>query len=194
MRPDRLVVSILSWLVIPAVAQAQQSSADSVPHAGEWGAEAAVSPFGNGASLLRFQSPRVALLLGAEFAVQHTKTDADLPGFASVNRNFTNVSVRLGLRNYRQSSVQRLRPVVGVGALAAYSRAVSDFTAWRAGIYGELGAAYFVVPHVSLGVTGELQATYGQEDQGSPTTSSKTTATSTFVGGTLGRFLVAVYV
>jgi hypothetical protein len=192
MRPLRLVASVLPWLAIPAVAHAQRPpSADSVPRKGEWAVEGVIGQSGIGASLLRFFSSRTALAVGAEFAAQSTQTDTDLPGFP-VDRSYTNASARLGMRSYRNSSIDRLRPIIGAGAIGGYNRATGDFTTWRVGAFGELGAAYFIVPHVSLGGGGEIQLTYQKEKQGSSTT-TRNTATTKSVAATIARFAVAVY-
>jgi hypothetical protein len=101
-------------------------------------------------------------------------------------------AARLGLRTYRQSSTERLRPIVGFGARTSYAKGPSSFRSWTAGGYAELGATYFLTPHFSLGGSGELQASYGKRKQqaGLNTTIEQTT---TAFGGSLMRVLVSVY-
>jgi len=190
-----LFVAAVSFLVAPMVASAQQSPpADSVPHAGEWAAEAAVTPSATGASLLRFRSRTFAWVLGADFNTARSKSEFSGPVVGDVENtsSFTAVTARLGVRSYRQSGTERLRPVLGAGAVGNFSRASGDARLWRAGVYGELGAMYFVASHLSLGATGELQASYVKQTQGNAN-GAKTKATTTSVGGSLVRLLVSVY-
>lgn len=189
------VVGVVSFLVAPVMASAQQSPpADSVPHAGEWAAEAAVTPSATGASLLRFRSPTFAWVLGADFNTTRNKSEFSSPVLGDVENtsSYTAVNARLGVRSYRQSGTERLRPVVGAGAIGGFSRVSSDVHAWRAGVYGELGAVYFVASHLSLGATGELQANYAKQTQENAS-GDKSEATTTSVGGSLVRVLVSVY-
>lgn len=156
MRALRLV-AVLSSIVVPSILYAQRPpSADSVPRAGEWAAEFNIGS-ATGASLLRFWSPESALLLGAEFAVTHDDNNNATSG------TYTNVSGRVGVRRYRRSSTERLRPVIGFGARGGIMRAPNDAEGWSASVYGELGAVYFVAPHLSVGGVGELQASYTKQ-------------------------------
>ena len=191
MRALRLAI-VASLFAAPAIASAQQPSSDSLPHSGTWGAEAFLSSGNSGANLLRFQSNRTALLLGAEFNVTHIENDDDSQATSAATGTQSTFAARLGLRTYRQSSAERLRPIVGFGARTTYSKGPSSFRAWSAGGYAELGATYFLTPHFSLGGTGELQASYGKREQqiGLNTTIDQTTTT---FGGSLMRVLVSVY-
>jgi hypothetical protein len=134
----------------------------------------------------------MALLLGAEFNVIHVENDDDNPITAGTEGTQSTFAGRLGLRTYRQSSAERLRPIVGFGARTTYSKGPTSFRSWSAGGYAELGATYFLTPHFSLGGTGELQASYGKRKQqiGLNTTSDQSITT---FGGSLMRVLVSVY-
>lgn len=193
MHTRRLAIA-LSLFIAPAIVQAQQASPDSMPHAGTWGAEVFLGNAGSGASILRFRSPNVALLFGADFSYTHI---GDADGTLTVSSGTSaNVAARLGLRNYRGSSADRLRPVVGVGLRSSYSEPSSNSHAWSAGAYGELGAMYFLTPHISLGGTGELQASYGKRKQtftiqsGIQESAKQNTTTVT---ASLMRVMLAVY-
>src|SRR4051812_2189774 len=106
MRTRRLAIA-LSLLITPAVAYAQQPSSDSMPHAGTWAAEAFLGNAGTGASILRFRSTNVVLLFGADLSYSHI---ADDDGTIEVRSGAnTNVAARVGLRNLRGSSTDRLR-------------------------------------------------------------------------------------
>jgi hypothetical protein len=187
----RRLAVVFSSLVTPALALAQSTSTDSMPGAGSWAAEVALGPGVSGANLLRFQSRRVALLLGGEFRVIHVDNDDNTSSFILSSGTQTNFGARLGIRTYRESSSERLRPIVGVGARTEYSKGPSSARSWEAGGYAELGATYFLTPHFSLGGTGELQASLGKRKQtiGSQTIDQNTT---TF-GGSLIRVLMSVY-
>lgn len=190
MRALPLVV-LSSLLAAPAIASAQRTSSDSLPHAGTWGAEVFLNSGGSGANLLRFQSSRMALVLGADFNVSHIENDDDSQsGFAEGTTS--NVGARLGLRTYRESSSERLRPIVGFGARTAFGKGPQSFSAWSAGAYAELGATYFLTPHFSMGGTGELQASYGKRKQQIGPNTDIEQSTTTF-GGSLMRLLVSVY-
>jgi hypothetical protein len=183
---------LASLLAAPAIASAQRTSSDSLPHSGTWGAEVFLSSGNSGANLLRFQSNRMALLLGAEFNVTHIENDDDSQATSAAAGTQSGFAARLGLRTYRQSSSERLRPIVGFGARSTYSKGPSSFRSWSAGGYAELGATYFLTPHFSLGGTGELQASYGKRKQqiGLNTTIDQTT---TVFNGSLMRVVVSVY-
>ena len=184
------LAAALVLVLTPTLAVAQAAS-DSTPRPGSWGAEVFIRDGGTGASLLRFQSSSRALVLGAEFDFQNVDTEA---GTVSVGGDGTrsNLALRLGVRSYRQSSTERLRPVIGFGARGAYGNGPSDFTDWSAGVYGELGAVYFLTPHVSLGGTGEMNASYGKRTQ---TLSSgvEIDQSSTSFGASLMRVMLSVY-
>lgn len=193
MHTRRLAIA-LSMFITPAIVHSQQAAPDSMPHAGTWGAEVFLGNSGSGASILRFQSSNVALLFGADFSYSHTSDDDGTIGLSSSG---TLVAARLGLRNYRGSTAERLRPVAGVGVRTVYGKGSSDSQTWSAGAYGELGAMYFLMPHISLGGTGEIQASYGKRKQtitSFPNGSSQTLKqNSTTVTASLMRVMLAVY-
>ena len=178
-----------SLLVLPTMALAQRSATDSVPRAGEWAAEVVLGPSITGASLMRFTSPRVALLLGADANVIHY--DQDVEGFSPPSSTRSTLNGRLGVRRYRASSTERLLPLVGAGVRGGYSRLESNFHSWSTGAYGELGAVYLIGSHVSLGATGEVSAFYAKTKQTANSTTS--TSTQTSFGASLVRVLASVY-
>jgi hypothetical protein len=184
------LAAALALFLSPVIAAAQTAS-DSTPRPGSWGAEVFIRDGGTGASLLRFGSSSRALVLGAEFNFQNTDTEVGTVGAGS-DGSSSNLALRLGMRSYRQSSTEQLRPVIGFGARGAYGNGPSDFTNWSAGVYGELGAVYFLTPHVSLGGTGEINASYGKRTQ---TLSSgvEIDQSTTAFGGSLMRVMLSVY-
>jgi hypothetical protein len=181
---------VASMMVVPTMVPAQQSpAADSVPRAGMWAAEVVLGPSITGASLIRFTSRRVALLLGADVNVTHYEQDVD--GFNPLSSTRSTVNGRVGIRRYRASSSERLLPLVGAGVRGGYSKLESNYHTWNTGAYGELGAVYLIGSHVSLGATGEVSAIYGKTKQTSNATTS--TSTQTSFGASLVRVLASVY-
>jgi hypothetical protein len=188
-------LAVALFMAVPTMLSAQrQTSADSVPRAGEWAAEVVLGPSITGASVVRFTSPSSALLVGADFNVSHYNFETNAINGEDRSYTTTGLNARLGLRHYRESSTERLRPLLGVGARGGYSKITdnADSHTWNAGVYGELGAVYFVASHVSLGATGELFVVHQEQKQGG---SSGFTATSksTAFGGSLVRVLASVY-
>jgi hypothetical protein len=181
----------LALLITPAIASSQQASADSMPSSGTWGAEVFIGSGGTGASLLRFMSPSRALLFGADFDVARVDDDSEGP-FNSGSGTQASVAARFGVRSYRESSNERLRPVLGFGARGSYGRGPSEIRSWSTGVYGELGAVYFLTPNVSLGGTGEVRASYGKRKQ-TLSAGPSIEATTTAFGGSLMRVMLAVY-
>ena len=187
--------AVVSMLIAPVVAIAQQPTrSDSMPRAGQWGAEAVVAPSTAAASVVRFQSPTFAWLLGAGLSANHTTTKADDPdaGGTEVSSSFLSVSARLGVRWYRHSGTDRFRPVIGVGALSQLIR-IQDFTPTRMfGGYAELGALYFVTPHLSLGGLIELDATRAKVSRVTVTNAEISSHTTT-LSASLPRVILSVY-
>ena len=193
MHIPRLAVA-LSLFATPALVSAQQTSPDSMPHKGTWAAEAFLGTSTSGASILGFRSASVALLFGVDLSYSHA-SEAE-GGFLLSSGTTSNVAARLGVRNYRGSSTERLRPVVGAGLRTSYSETSSVIRAWSAGAYGELGAVYLLTHHISLGGTGELQASYGKRKQtrtvpgGSQNDADQTVSS---VAVSLMRVMIGVY-
>jgi hypothetical protein len=193
MHTTRFAVAVC--LFATSAVKAQETSPDSMPHKGTWAAEAFVGT-SSGASILRFRSTNVALLFGADLSYSHAG-ESEGSGYFLQSGTSWNVAARLGMRKYRGSRTDRLRPVVGGGLRTSYSENLSVVRAWSAGAYGELGAVYLLTHHISLGGTGELQASYGQQKRttnssptGGPGTSKQNVAT---VGLSLMRVMLAVY-
>ena len=191
MRTARFINTV-ALLVLPSFAFAQ-SPADSTPRAGQWGAEGSLAGSTLGTALLRFRSPTSAWVVGADFSVARSKTEFGASGASFADsRTQVSLSTRLGLRSYRQSDVDRLRPIIGGGVFGSVTRGSNDSKGWRTGLYGELGATYFVAPHVSLGATGEVRASY-EKDERESGTGQRSEFTMTSFGASLARVLVSVY-
>ena len=193
MRTPLLPVT-LSLLLIPTIASAQESaSSDSTPRAGQWGGEVVIGPSASGASLLRFQSSRLAWVLGADFNISRREVESNgLPIGTDDPQTITDVNARFGLRSYRESSNAQLRPVVGGGLRLGLGDGPGDVSSTSVGVYGELGAAYFVASHLSLGAVGELTAGYSKRKLDTLGTTT-TEVTSLDFSGSLVRVMLSVY-
>ena len=142
----RLVQVLLPAVCAIAPVCAMAQSGDS-PRKGTWGAEAIAST-GQGASLLRFLSPRWALV--AAVSVSSIKVPA--ADFGERDR-LTSTDVRFGVRQYLRRGIG-LRPVVGAGIALARNSPFQN----AAGGYVEAGAVYLFNRHVSLGAIGSASA------------------------------------
>ena len=189
------ILAAVSMLVAPIVATAQQPvRSDSMPHGGQWGAEAIVAPSTAAASVVRFQSPTFAWLLGAGLSANRSTTKADDSdvGGPDVTTSLVSVSARLGMRWIRQSGTTKVRPVIGVGALGQLSRVQGITPSRTFGAYGELGAFYFVSPHLSLGGVVELDATRTRVVRVTAINTEITSHTNT-IAASLPRVILSVY-
>ena len=189
------VFAAVSILIAPVMAIAQQPTrSDSLPHGGQWGAEAVVAPSAAGASVVRFHSPTFAWLLGAGFSANRSTTKADNAeiGGADFTASVVSVSARLGMRWYRHSDTGKLRPVVGVGALGQLIRLQNTTSTRMGGGYGELGAFYFVAPHMSVGGLIELDATRTRAIRVAAN-GIEIGSNTTTIGASLPRVILSVY-
>ena len=157
----------VSMLVVALSAGAStvhaQQPADSVmPRAGSWGAEAVFGP-SVGANVLRFSSPDAAWLAGLVFNVAHQSEDRPLIQGEVDRSGWTAFADgRLGRRWWRGERGERIRPLTGLGVSGGVSEGLG-IDSWNVGGYGELGATYFVSPHVSLGANSELAIVHLRE-------------------------------
>jgi hypothetical protein len=145
-------------LALPRAAASQQAA--PAPHAGEWAAEAGFGAQFGAASLIRFSSAEHAWLFGLSGSVEHLSTPA-VPGLPARSVSFQSADAQIGMRHYRASG-ESLRPYWGLGGIAGL-RSANGPHLWDAGGYGELGAASFLTPHLSLGADGRLQIVYQHE-------------------------------
>jgi hypothetical protein len=192
MRPNRCLTILMVALTAAAApaAPAQQAADPVMPHAGSWGAEAV---FGGaiGANALRFSSPTAAWLAGLAFNVGHQSEHfTGLTGFSEQSGWIGSADARLGRRWWSGDRGERIRPLTGLGLLGGVSSS-PGLRSWNAGAYGELGATYFVSPHVSLGAYGELAAVHANDRFLS--TGADRTTTRWLVRGNLVRVNASVY-
>jgi hypothetical protein len=166
LRPPRIVA--LVGLLLPAVGRAQQTSQDSsgLPfHRGQWAAQFAIDGGFAGIGALRFRSPSSAWLLDSRAALRDSRSDSN--DAAKTTDVQGDVLLRVGLRRYSPvgHSVSAFRTA---GLIGNYTRVTSandffssELSQLRGGIFGELGAAYLVSSHLSLGAAASGEVTYG---------------------------------
>lgn len=152
--PHLLRAVAVSALCIAVPLHAQDVSG---PVAGTWAAEASTT---TSASLLRFRSPSSAWVLNVALAYQRREEDqpTGLPTF-DTDASFFTSDVRIGIRSYRRVP-QRVRPFTTVSAVVGFEDSNFSTNGWRFGAALELGASYFFSPHLSMGVSNALVATY----------------------------------
>lgn len=194
MRSVPFAAAVAAALITAAPLRAQQTLDSPAPRAGSWAAEAV---YGDGftANLLHFSSPTSAWLTGLSFSM--ARETRDVLGFAGGATTETSYSAylagRLGRRWWSGTASDRFRPLRGVGLLGGLSNN-SNYHAWNAGAYGELGGTWFFTPHVSLGASGQLSAAYNHDLSPSGTaTIPDRIATRWTVGGSLVRIAAGVY-
>ena len=202
-----LAASVLSAAALPVQLGAQEAAAVSSTGAalattttspdsilpfrrGQWAAQFRLSSDAIGLGALRFRSNSSAYLLdGRVFADRQSSGDATIGS----ERVELHVALRAGLRAYRPV-VARVVRYHGAGLRTAYSRShvePTDYLTWRAlgGLYAELGATYFVTPHLSLdaGTVAGVSLSRGRDRRrSSPDFTSTETRTSGIVASAGG--------
>lgn len=187
-------------------AAAQDSLVDSGPtrdstpfRHGQWATQ-----FGAGSSLvslgaLAFTTSHRAWLIDIRINGGHSHSEYTIPGDSLVAEEFTSdfsIGPRLGLRFYhvRKREIAGFESV-GVSGGYVHSCRRSTFLAysacsngWSAGVFGELGGAYLLTPHLSIGATASLAFTY-QRTSGMDSRSGRSTFWS-YSGGLQGLSLL----
>ena len=147
-------------------AQQPQVAVDSLPfREGQWGAEFAINDGTFGLGVLRFRSARRAWLLDASIGASWSHTEGGFSGEETGRSVF--VRLRAGPRRYRPIA-SGAAAYLGTGLTGAYAWSVDGISRrqlWDAGVYGELGAVYFVTRRLSLGARVEAAASYAVSRQ-----------------------------
>lgn len=139
--------------------------ADSLPfRAGQWGAQFAINDGTIGLGVLRFRSARKAWLLDASLGASWS--DIESPFDDDIRRSVF-VRLRAGPRRYRPIATGSAA-YLGMGLTGSYGWLASDDTrahTWDAGVFGELGAVYFVTRRLSLGAQVEVSGSFAESHQ-----------------------------
>lgn len=177
-------------------------AADSLPFTrGQWGVQVTGGENLVSVGALRFTSPRAAWLLDIVASVTRSEVRVDssagapLPPDADASHVNTSggANVRVGRRSYHALG-RGVASFATAGVSAGYSGARwtqaggSRATTVTGGLFGDLGATYFVTPHLGLGAAVTLEASYAR----SRTRSSGTTVRASTVGVQLQRPLALV--
>lgn len=157
----------LALALLPTCLSAQESSADTAGfHAGQWGVQFGASSFSVvNIGILRFSSPRSALMLRLDFSGEFLSGTRTAVG-VSDDQNDRSVFVAAGLgRRFYQAPRHKVRSFQSIGVAGSYQdqkRTIAGTTfrakSWNAGLLGELGAGYWVSPNLSLGGTASIAA------------------------------------
>jgi hypothetical protein len=145
---------------------APSTAIDSLPfRRGQWGAEFGSDDGTVGLGVLRFRSTRTAWQLNASIRADWSKSSAPFDG----SETHVFVNLHAGPRKYRPLA-PAVAAYVGAGLSGGYSlsnRSESWRRGWNAGVFGELGAAYFVTRRLSLGARVEASAGHSEFRQAS---------------------------
>jgi len=167
--PRYLAAAIVMASIASAPLSAQSDSTPSTPpdsttarqpgavvgqvaglHAGQWAARFSLGSGFYGLGALLFTSPRAAWAMSADVHSDHYE-DGDIV------QEHQQASVSIG-RRWFGAERSRVRPLGGAGLRVNYNRNFSDYSGTESesksvlgGIYGELGAAIFFAPELSLG-------------------------------------------
>ena len=153
-------------------------AAQEIPafHDGEWAAEFTGGNWNN-AGVMRFFSPRSALVLSASGSFSRNSETPD----GGVEATSTSKSLFLALGVRRHNTVApRVLATTEVGAELYLNRLKTKTDAFGGpiyrqrltnyGIYGEIGGQYFVASHLALGAVASVSATRnsGRNETGGP--------------------------
>ena len=157
----RVLAKVLTGALV--LCASQTAMAQDGPTAGTW----AVEGTNFGASLLRFRSSNSAWVLNGSAVMFRQEVQQFDPVTGNlVTETETSVSsqVRVGIRRYAPA-VERVRTFSTLSAVLGYIDN-GDGGALQFGASGEIGAAYFFSPHVSMGGAASIDATYQNERSG----------------------------
>jgi outer membrane protein with beta-barrel domain len=173
-------LALAAVFILPATLHAQRN-APSVPfRSGQWGAEFSASNDFQSLGMMRFFSPRRALAFDAN--LDNTSTSIDGSDAETSN---TSYGLSVGYRMYRPLT----SGVVGhlTGGLRVNSSSTSitngagvttDNNTRGYGPFGEIGASYFVTPHLSLGAAYGLEYLMTSSKQGATDSSGHSLGSS----------------
>jgi hypothetical protein len=163
---SRVVRSSAVALLMAFVARASdaQSPADSIFGTPRWAIEAPVGA-GYAALLLRFGTSASAWVVGVHWnGGLQSGTMVSPSGSTDEDASFYDVNLSIGRRSYRGAGT--VRPFLGFGLTASLGGRDDDSvdeSRWSAGAYGEMGAAYFVNRHLSLGGLGSVSLSRSEQ-------------------------------
>ena len=149
--------------------------------AGQWAAEFGIANGVGGVGVMRFRSASSAWLLDGHISLRSGRNE--ISGGAESDVNHSShvdqymVDLRAGLRRYHplRRSTTAFHTIGALGGVGRVSYVPSAspgtqqvFRNWRAGLFGEVGASYFVTPNLSLGASTFVDAGYARTSTESP--------------------------
>lgn len=142
---------LLLLCFLPTLAHAQAGGTAPTFHAGQWAAEFYLGGF-SGIGALHFSTPSKAWTLSAQVSGHFTDWSGN-----NNSGDYQNLTMNVGRRWYR-SGAGRVRPFTGLGVFGNFWRrhgqtGANDQSsrAYGGGLSGQLGAAVFFAPELSLG-------------------------------------------
>jgi len=151
-------LALAAALVLPATLHAQRNASSNF-RSGQWGAEFSASNDFQSLGMMRFFSPRRALAFDAQLDNSSTSIDGSEAETAN-----TTYGLSVGYRMYRPLTSGVVGHLTGGLRINSSSTSITngagtttDNNSRGYGPFGEIGASYFVTPHLSLG------AAYGLE-------------------------------
>lgn len=158
-------------LLLPALASAQESTASEF-HSGQWalqfGGNLDLMTFG----VMRFSSPRSALVLNVDLSASSlTGTATDPAGSTDANDHTVLFQGGLGKRFY-QNARSKVRSFQTIGIVGGYLDQKTTFSSTTTsttksvfgGLRGEVGGAYWLASNLSLGGTASASAAYQHQE------------------------------
>lgn len=148
--------------LLTALLLTQATPTDSLPfHTGQWAAQFQGGFSFTSLGFLKFRSPAKALVLDIRVGGSHSEdlaTDSTGPHFGDL-RSQAFITLRFGWRHYHPSGA-KIAGYYSLGGIAGFTHAVSvspgfrsQSNGWNTGVFGDVGASYFLTPKVSLGAT-----------------------------------------
>lgn len=196
-----LVVMIALVPFVPTRIAAQETSADTTGfRAGQWGVQVGASFALANIGILRFTSSRSAWLLRLDVNAEFLSgTHTDLTG-ASTDVNDRTVYFAAGLgKRFYQAPRHKVRSFQSLGVVGSYVDQKQSFpsgptyttTRSAAGLFGELGAGYWVTSNLSLGGTATASAGYSHHS--TDNAGDKIRENGWFVSGVNVMLVVGLY-
>ena len=192
---------VLALSLLPSYVAAQETATDTTGlRAGQWSVQfGAGSGFGvANVGILRFSNPRSALMLRLDFSGEYLSGTRTAVG-VSEDQNDRSVFLAAGLgKRFYQASRHKVRSFQSIGAFGSYQDFKQTFagtvfrtSSWRAGLFGELGAGYWITPNVSLGGTATVSG--GRAHRSTENGTDEVSEKGWFVSGVDVLLVVGLY-
>jgi hypothetical protein len=161
-------LALAAVLTVPATLHAQRNAASMPFRGGQWGAEFSASNNFQSLGMMRFFSARRALAFDAQLQNASTSVDG-----SEAETSSSTYGLSAGYRMYRSVTSGVVGHVTGGLRVNSNSTSVTNGAGATTenstrgyGPFGEIGASYFVTPHLSLGAAYGLQYLMTSSEQG----------------------------